>query len=256
MSTTTSTSLALWTAYTNGDLSARDTLTAQHLNLVHHVVNRLARHLATDAELDELLSAGRVGLLNALESFDHTRGLAFSTYAVPRIQGAILDELRRLDVLSRGVRKKARDMAEARNALTAQLGRSPRAEEVALRLGIDTPTLWRWEAEVDTAVPVALDRSTGRDDADGMPRAAWEMVVDERGERPGERLEREDEAAQLREAIAALSEQERTVLSLYYFEELKLHEIGQVLGLTDSRVSQIRSRALRRLRTMLEPAAA
>jgi RNA polymerase sigma factor FliA len=254
MSTTIRNSPALWTACANGDETARDSLAREHMSLVHHVANRLLRQLAPDAELDELLSAGRLGLLRAIETFDTSRGLAFSTYAVPRIQGAILDELRRLDVLTRGARKKAREIAAARQELMSQLGRTPRADEVASRMDIDVQTLWRWEAEVDASVPVAMDRPARSED--GEPRNLGELLLDEDGEIPGERLEREETLAQLRTALERLSEQERTVLALSYFEELKLQEIGEVLGITDSRVSQIRSRALRRLRDIMEPAAA
>lgn len=256
MSTMSRTDLALWTAYVNGDESARDSLARKHISLVHHVAHKLLRQLAPDADLDELLSAGRVGLFRAMETFDASRGLAFSTFAVPRIQGAILDELRRLDILTRGARRKARDMAEARQALTSLLGRAPRADEVAERLGVDAPTLWRWEAEVDASVPVALDRPVRGAGSEGDSCEAGELLVDEDGELPGDRLEREDEITQLRQALLKLSDQERTVLSLSYFEELKLQQIGEVLGLTDSRVSQIRTRALRRLRAIMEPAAA
>jgi len=239
-----------WAAFAAGDPAARDQLLREHLSLVHHVAQQLARNLAADADLDELVSAGTMGLMNALETFDVSRGLAFSTFAVPRIRGSILDELRRQDHVPRSVRKKARDIAHAREALMRQLGRAPEDKELASGLGIDVDTLWKWQADVESAVQVPLDRSAP--DRDGAGPSAWEMLASDDEDSVEERLTREQEIVLLREAILALKEQERTVLSLYYFEELKLAEIAEVLGLTESRVSQIRSKALARLRDSLK----
>jgi RNA polymerase sigma factor FliA len=239
----------VWIACANGDLSARDTLLKEHLSLVHHVAQQLARNLAADADMDELVSAGTMGLMAALESFDVSRGLAFSTFAVPRIRGSILDELRRQDHVPRSVRKKARDIGHAREALMREHGRAPEDKELASALGIDVQTLWRWQADVESAVQVPLDRSAP--DRDGPGGSAWELLAAEDEDTVEDRLTREQEVVLLREAILGLKEQERTVLSLYYFEELKLAEIAEVLGLTESRVSQIRSKALGRLRETL-----
>lgn len=240
---------ALWAACAAGDTAARDVLLREHLSLVHHVAQQLARNLAADADMDELVSAGTMGLMSALEGFDATRGLAFSTFAVPRIRGAILDELRRQDHVPRSVRKKARDIGHAREQLMRTLGRAPEDKELAEQLGVDQPTLWRWQADVESAVQVPLDRSAS--DRDGQGGSAWELLAAEEEETVEDRLTKEQEVVLLREAILGLKEQERTVLSLYYFEELKLAEIAEVLGLTESRVSQIRSKALGRLRETL-----
>lgn len=239
-----------WAAYAAGDLAARDQLLREHLSLVHHVAQQLARNLAADADVDELVSAGTMGLMNALETFDVSRGLAFSTFAVPRIRGSILDELRRQDHVPRSVRKKARDISQARESLMRQLGRAPEDKELAAALGIDAGTLWKWQADVESAVQVPLDRSAP--DRDGSGTSPWEMLASEDEDSVEERLTKEQEVVLLREAILSLKEQERTVLSLYYFEELKLAEIAEVLGLTESRVSQIRSKALAKLRDSLK----
>jgi RNA polymerase sigma factor for flagellar operon FliA len=243
-------SRSLWAAYAAGDADARDALLRENLSLVHHVARQLARGLTTEADVDELVSAGTMGLMSALESFDLSRGLAFSTFAVPRIRGSILDELRRQDHVPRSVRRKTRSMAAAREALTRTLGRSPDQAEVAAELGVDADTLWRWQADVEGAVHVPLDRSaTDRDDTTVSPAdflGNGEELTDER-------LAREEEVALLREALTGLKDQERTVLSLYYFEELKAREIAEVMGVSESRISQIRSKALAQLRGVLTP---
>lgn len=243
-------SRTLWAAYAAGDVDARDALLRDNLSLVHHVARQLARGLAADADIDELVSAGTMGLMTALESFDLGRNLAFSTFAVPRIRGAILDELRRQDHVPRSVRRKTRSMAAARESLTRSLGCSPEAAEVAAVLGIDAETLWRWQADVEGAVHVPLDRTaTDRDDATLTPAD----VLGNGDELADERLAREEEAQLLRDAMLGLKDQERTVLSLYYFEELKAREIAEVMGVSESRISQIRSKALAQLRGALSP---
>lgn len=243
-------SRTLWAAYAAGDVDARDALLRENLSLVHHVARQLARGLAADADIDELVSAGTMGLMSALEAFDLERGLAFSTFAVPRIRGAILDELRRQDHVPRSVRRKTRSIAAARETLTRTLGRSPDANEIAAELGVDAQTLWRWQADVEGAVHVPLDRSAT--DHDGAPLSPAELLGNG-GELIDERLTREEEIALLREALLTLKDQERTVLSLYYFEELKAREIAEVMGVSESRISQIRSKALCQLRGALTP---
>jgi RNA polymerase sigma factor for flagellar operon FliA len=243
-------SRTLWAAYAAGDVDARDELLRENLSLVHHVARQLARGLAADADIDELVSAGTMGLMSALEAFDLGRGLAFSTFAVPRIRGAILDELRRQDHVPRSVRRKTRSIASAREMLTRTLGRSPDANEIAAELGVDAETLWRWQADVEGAVHVPLDRSAT--DRDGTTVSPAEFLGNGE-ELTDERLTREEEIAMLREALLALKDQERTVLSLYYFEELKAREIAEVMGVSESRISQIRSKALSQLRGALTP---
>lgn len=239
-----------WTSCAAGDLDARNALLTENLSLVHHVARQLARGFATDADVDEMVSAGTLGLISALESFDVARGLAFSTYAVTRIRGAILDELRRQDHVPRSVRRKTREMAGACEMLTRSLGRRPRDREVAEQLDVDVDTVWRWQADVDAAVHVPLDRQPC-DAGDSASAPVDYLSASE--DNADAQLAKSEELAILREAIEGLKEQERTVLSLCYFEELKLNEIADILGLTDSRVSQIRTRALRRLRETMSP---
>jgi len=242
-------SSALWTKYLGGDADARQQLLNEHLGLVHFVARQVARGLAVDMDFDELVSAGTLGLMNALESFDPHRGLAFSTFAAPRIRGAILDELRRQDHVPRSIRRKTREINAARESLARQLARPVTDRETASQLGVDVETLWRWQADVEGAVHLPLDRGTTPQDDSGVTPV--EQLVTEEENQIENQLNHEQEVDHLRAAIMKLKEQERVVLSLYYYEELKLHEIAEILELTESRVSQIRSKALSRLRSSM-----
>ncbi len=241
-----------WSAAAAGDLTARDLLLRENLSLVHYVAKQLSRSMSADADPDEMINIGTFGLMSALESFDASRGLAFSTYAVPRIRGAILDELRRQDHVPRSIRRKTRDIAHARETLMRILGRSPRDSELAMQLGIDTDTLWRWQADMERTVQVSLDGSDGnRDDEGASPMDFLRSSADT----ADVRMEQEEQVAALRTAILELKDQQRTVLSLYYFEELNAREIAEVLNISESRVSQIRSKALSQLRLIMSPLA-
>jgi RNA polymerase sigma factor FliA len=228
-----------------------DRLVRENLGLVHHVARQLSATYSMQADFDELISAGVMGLIKAVEGFDTDRGVAFSTFATPRIRGAIQDEMRRLDPVPRSLRRKARELASARAALAAALGRNPESAELAAHLDIDLDTLWAWQAEIERSSTVSLSEATDHD-GDRLPLTetiggADADVVEEA------RLTAVEEMAAMRDALQRLKEQERTVLTLYYFEELKLHEIATVLGLTESRISQIRTKALSRLRQVMAP---
>jgi RNA polymerase sigma factor for flagellar operon FliA len=240
---------SLWRRFADGDEAARQQLLSEHLGLVHFVARQVARGLAVEVDFDELVSAGTMGLMNALEAFDTGRGLAFSTFAAPRIRGSILDELRRQDHVPRSIRRKSRDIGGARETLTRALGRSPDDKELAEQMGVDVPTLWKWQADIEGSVHVPLDRSPS--DTDGRGVAPIESLSNE--DEPGidDQISLGQEVDLLRAAILELKEQERLVLSLYYFEELKLHEIATMMELTESRVSQIRSKAIGKLREKL-----
>lgn len=241
-----------WQVYgEEGNLELRDQLLNEHLGLVHHVARQLSRTLSVDADFNELVSAGTIGLMNAVASFDPSRGLAFSTFAAPRIRGAILDELRRQDHVPRSVRRKSRDLTGARETLMRTLKREPEDREVAEHLNIDLGTYWRWQSEMESAVKVSLDRPA--QDGDRRTTTPAELLPDNTAQTIEDELNLEQEVGILRDAILELKEQERVVLSLYYYEEMKLHEIATILGLTESRVSQIRSKAISRLRTKMAP---
>ena len=231
----------------NSDAAARDAVLRQHLGLVYHVAKQMTRARANNVELDDLVSAGTLGLIDAFEHFDTSRGLAFSTFAAPRIRGAILDELRRLDRVPRSVRRKTRQIESTSNALAISLGREPDHAELAEGLGIDIETLWRWQTEREATQVVSMDGSQNG----GEDRFNGEWIAGSTGGDIDDAITAGQEAAHLRDALLDLPEQERTVLSLYYFEELKLNDIARILSVSESRVSQIRSKATQRLRRHL-----
>lgn len=243
-------STALWADFAaTGSATARDKLLNEHLGLVHHVARQLSKTLAADVDFDELISCGVIGLMNALDSFEPERGLAFSTFAAPRIRGAILDELRRQDHVPRSIRKKSRDLSGAREALTRNLGHAPDDNALAAHLGVDMDTLWRWKADVEGIFHLPLDVSASASEKNAP--TPGELLSGEGEDSIEDELNLEEEVHVLRDAIMELKEQERVVLSLYYFEELKLHEIATILELTESRISQIRSKAIQKLRSQM-----
>jgi RNA polymerase sigma factor for flagellar operon FliA len=241
----------LWARYRGqADLVARTRLLDNYLGLVHHAARELAPRCSREVELDDLIGAGSVGLVQALEGFDPSRGLAFSTYAVPRIRGAMLDELRSRDWMPRTVRLRRRLIARAHASLQQRLGRGPEARELAEALGISLAAYWRWVGETDARVMLALHHAA---DAGAEEESRlFETIPDLDSREPGEAITHEETLAELREAFATLPEKERLVLSLYYYEELSLRQIGELLHVTESRVSQIRARALQRLRERVQ----
>jgi RNA polymerase sigma factor FliA len=241
----------LWKQFSRGDQAARDALLQAHLTLVYHVAQQVSGLLSTRHDLDELVSYGTLGLISALDSFDTSRGLAFSTYAVPRIRGAILDELRRQDHVPRSVRRKMRTLASARESLAQRNGRKATDHEVAEYLGLDDATLCRWTATAGQAGQLSIEDSLTSDD--GELAGAFEELSTAGASTVEDDMTREQEIRIMTEALKELKEQERHVLVLYYHEELKMHEVATVLGVTESRVSQIRTRALAKLRERMAP---
>lgn len=240
----------LSTDASQADPAVRDEILTRNLPLVHHVARQLVRGSRMEVDFDDLVSAGTIGLINALENFDASRGLAFSTFAAPRIRGAILDDLRRRDHVPRSVRRKQRELARAHDALTARLDREPTDAEMAEEMGVDVEKLWRWRREAEYAARLSLDHPMDRQTGTGAtPEEIMAGGVD--GEAVEAGITHKEEVALLRDEILNLKDQERLVISLYYFEELKLHEIATVLGVTESRVSQIRSKAVANLRARL-----
>jgi RNA polymerase sigma factor for flagellar operon FliA len=238
---------ALWERYRGaGDLGARAELLECYLGLVHHSARELAARIGHHAEVDDLVGAGTIGLVEALEGFDRSRGLAFSTYAMPRIRGAMLDQLRSLDWTPRVIRERARRLAGARHRLQGELGRPPEETELAAALGVDLETFRHWRAESEERVLVALEQAVDADSGDTLSLS--ETIADRDAPLPGEELAREQSILALRAGFAELGEKDRLVLSLYYFEQLNLRQIGEVLHVTESRISQIHNRALKRLR--------
>lgn len=231
-------------------IEERNKLVQANTGLVYFLAKRLHSTLADDAELDELVSAGMLGLIRAAELFEQNRGLAFATFATTRIRGAMLDELRRLDRLPRSLRAKDRQLQTVRNTLAHTLGRAPEPREVAAAAGVDVHTLWRWEDEMRSSAVLTLD---GRSDEDEITE---EASLRERIAAPDfdldVELDREIERERLHEAMEDLSPDERLVLAMSFFEDKTLQEIAPRIGVTESGASRIRARALRQLRTSLE----
>ncbi|MEO5989540.1 MAG: FliA/WhiG family RNA polymerase sigma factor [Candidatus Eisenbacteria bacterium] len=240
---------ALWARYrVNGDTKARTMLLDGYLGLVHHSAHRLLRRVSHDVELHDLVGAGTLGLVQALEGFEPARGLAFSTYAVPRIRGAMLDELRTRDWMPRSVRQRSRKFFATRADLQQRLGRQPAVEEEAAALGLDMETYFHWQEEVDGRVVLQLDARSGGDGETCMA----ERLADQFAAEPGGELDHHQMLNRLRDGFLKMAPRDRMVLTLYYYEELNLREIGEVLHVSESRISQIRTRALHRLRGLVE----
>lgn len=245
---------ALWQRYrATSDPEARAQLLERYIGLVYHVARRIGARTPY-VETDELASAGTLGLVHALESFDLSRGLAFSTYAVSRIRGAILDDLRSRDWPPRSVRVKARRMAQVTTMLEGKLDRAPEPREIAGALGIDLATYWDWHAAVHSGVVVSLEPMESG--PYGPSVRLEETLADEAAPLPGDALIAHQQIAGVRAAIGRLPDKERAVLALYYYEELNLRQIAEVLHVTESRISQIRTQAMRRLRELLADDAA
>ena len=241
--------VALWRRY--GDTreqTLRERLILHYAPLVKYVAGRVGTGLPAHIDIADLVQSGIFGLVDAIEKFEPERGLMFETYAMQRIRGAILDELRSQDWVPRSVRGRARDVERALERLGAQLQRTPTDEELAAELRISTNELRELYAQFRLTSVVALDELVvpGRDSgslADTLP--------DEAADDPVASLVDQDNRRQLVDAIGQLSERDRTVVTLYYFENLTLAEIGRVLGVTESRVCQLHTRAVLRLRAKL-----
>lgn len=242
----------LWNAYrTTGDFEIRDRIATENMRLVHHVAWGIQRKLQHEVEFDELVGAGCIGLLQAVDSFEPDRGHAFSTCAIPRIRGAILDELRKVDTAGRDTRKHERMLARAERELVAEREGPVNALQLAERLDVDVDTIHRWKTAVQRTAHVSLD--VPAPNALGTARAIGDIVADPEAASVEAALDHEQECALMRQEFRNLTERERVVLMLYYYDELKLREIAEVIGVTESRVSQIRMAALARLRERLAP---
>jgi RNA polymerase sigma factor for flagellar operon FliA len=221
-----------------GDNSRRDRLVLEHIPLLRHLVGRI--NLPPGLDRDDLIGWGMIGLLAAADSWDESRGLRFSTYAFPRIRGAILDELRRADVLPRGRREMLRTVERTAAALEQELGGPATPEEIAARSGLSHECVDESLALARLALESSLDES-------GEFGSLGSMLADPRSQDPVGSAEWEETKRHLATAIQALPEPERSVILMYYGEEMLLRDIGAVLGVTESRVSQIHSKAVYRL---------
>jgi RNA polymerase sigma factor for flagellar operon FliA len=230
----------LWSEYkATGDLELRNRLVVQHAPLVKYVVGRVRAGLPQNVDGNDLVSEGVVGLIDAIEKFDPGRGLQFQTYAVARIRGAIIDSLRASDWVPRSVRSRLREIERAQATLEATLGRSPDDEEMAAELGVTMTELQETYARAAYTSVASLDEigMSGEDVGPATPGLD----------------EADDEMKQaLGQVVRQLPERDQVIIALYYYEGLTLSEIGQVLGVSESRVSQLHTRAALSLRSKLQ----
>lgn len=240
----------LWHAYKQyDDQEARDELLIEYLPLVKYVAGRVAINLPSNVELDDLESFGFFGLMDALTKFDADRNIKFETYASTRIRGAIIDGMRSMDWVPRSTRSKARSLEKEILRLTNDLGRNPEDQEVAAALEISPERYYDLLNEVSSAYLFSLDEPvvTGKSD-DSLK--VLDLVIDE-DETTEDTILAEETVQELTEAIESLPEREQLMLSLYYKEELTLKEIGHVLEVSESRVSQIHTKVVATLRSKL-----
>lgn len=222
----------------------RDALILDHMPLLHHIVGQLFVDIPGGVEREDLEGYAMVGLIAAADSWDAGRGLKFSTYAYPRIRGSVLDELRRMDFLPRGRRERVRQLDRFVQAFEQAHGAPPSPEEIATGLGITEPEVDEILQSARAALRASLD--------DGPSSELADLVRDPRCDDPSGSAEWDEMRSLLAEAIQSLPEREQAVITLYYAEDLLLKEIGEILEVTESRVSQIHSRALYRLNTYIE----
>ena len=238
----------LWREYrTEPTVDRRNRLVEMYLPLVKYNAERIWARLPDGVELDDLISAGVFGLMDAIEAFDIDRGVKFETYCVPRIRGAMLDELRTMDWVPRLVRSKASRLEDARKQLEVRLGRPPRPEELAAQLGMSLDDFEKHESDANAVGLVSLNKKWYETDSYKDVREI-DILEDKKAEDPTSRLQNRD---LMRLVTRGLNRNERLIIILYYYEEMTMKEIGATLDLSESRVSQMHSSIISRLQNVL-----
>ncbi len=242
---------AIWHRFKGqGDIEARERLILHYAPLVKYVASRVATGLPASVEQADLVSYGMFGLIDALQKFEPGRGNKFETYAIPRIKGAIIDELRAMDWVPRSVRFKQREIEKALADLESMLKRQPTEKELAERLGMSLSELHEVVTQISFVSVLALDETVSVGADRGEQVSLIDTLADKNFE-PGSGVESQETRGLLAAAINALSEREKIVVTLYYFEGLTLAEIGEILGVTESRICQIHTKAVGVLRGQL-----
>jgi RNA polymerase sigma factor FliA len=242
-----------WVRYAaERDPAVRDQLILQYAPLVKYVVGRLAIMLPRILDSDDVLSIGTMGLIEAVDRYDPSTGVKFQTYAISRIRGSILDELRSLDWIPRSARQRSQEIARTFARLEAETGRTPTDEEVAKTLGLDMHQYQQASLSASTVI-LSLDTPAPSLDAgdEGQGASLVDTIEATNTPTPSDALEEGELLEGLASAIHALSDRERTLLSLYYEQELTMKEISLVLEVSESRVCQLHARALNRLRAQM-----
>ena len=243
----------LWSRYKeNGDRQARERLVLAYSPLVKYVAGRMSSGLPAHVEEADLISYGLLGLISAIERFDLEREIRFETFAVTRIKGSIIDELRSLDWVPRSVRAKAREIEQTNAKLENKLQRAPTDAEMSNAMGVTEDEFQASLVKIANSSVVALDELWTVSDSSGDQVSLLDTIPDPHAADPSRELDLTDMKDSLADAIAKLPEREKLVIALYYYENLTLREIGEVLGVTESRVSQLHTKAVLRLKSKLQ----
>jgi RNA polymerase sigma factor for flagellar operon FliA len=243
----------LWRRYKDsGDERARERLVVAYSPLVKYVAGRMSSGLPAHVEESDLISYGLGGLISAIERFDLSREIKFETYAITRIRGAIIDELRTLDWVPRSVRARARVIERVIMKLEAKLQRAPTDDEMATELEMSLTDFQDALLQISNSTIVALDELWNVSDSGGDQVSLLDTLADRDAPDPQALVDQAELRDRIADAIAALPEREKLVIALYYYENLTLREIGEVLGVTESRVSQLHTKAVLRLRSKLQ----
>ena len=246
---------AMWREYKDtGDRAVRDRLIVHYSPLVKYVAGRVGVGLPPNVEHADLVSYGVFGLIDAIDKYDLERAIKFETYAISRIRGAIIDELRSIDWIPRSVRSKSREVERTYAQLEGELHRSPTEQEVADKIGISIGDLHQIFSKVSYANVVALDELMHAGGERGDSLTLGDTLKDNRAEDPVMAFETQETKFLLSRAVNLLPEREKIVVTLYYYEGLTLAEIGRVLGVTESRICQMHTKAVMQLRAKLSAA--
>ena len=241
--------LKMWQEYDKHPTAElREKIILEYAPLVKLVAGRLAMYLGYNVEYDDLVGYGVFGLIDAIDKFDPKKEVKFETYASLRIRGAILDQIRKMDWIPRTVRQRQRKISDAIKEIELRTGKTATDEDIAEALGISGAEYDDWQSQMKVTGIVSLDEfvESGSDISDGGVTAA-------KVERPEENIEREELKQMLAEALQTLTEKEQKVVLLYYYEELTLKEISNILEVSESRVSQLHTKALNKMKIKLGP---
>ncbi len=237
---------ALWDKYVRTrSKQVKDQLIIAYIDLVKIIAGRLYNNYGNHIEFDDLVSYGIFGLLDAIDKFDPAKNVKFETYAYIRVRGAIIDQLRNLDWIPRSVRQKYKKLEEAYKAIENRSGRSANDEEVALTLGISIDELNDMLSDVHSFTVVSLEEKI-------LNNANFAIIDDDINSEPQQYFEQEEMKEILVDSVSSLPEREKKIISLYYYSELTYKEISSIMGISESRISQLHTKAIMRLKSRLE----
>jgi len=232
-----------------GSAAARDALIVHYMRIVKFIAGRMAIHVPSNVEMDDLIGWGVMGLMDAVEKFDHRQDIKFTTYASIRIRGAIIDQIRSLDWAPRSLRTMARKVGQAREKLRHSIGREPSFDDIAQDLGTTAEHVEETMSQLQTAQVLSLDDYVPGEDSSESRKL--DLTGNTSAVSPGHVAEANERLDRLVAAILKLPDQQQKVLNLYYFEELTLKEIGVLLEVSESRICQIHSAAMKTLRAVV-----